>query len=131
MGGWSHEGVISAPKEQKAPYTLSVGTTKIGINEKLPDVFDPEWETHVRNVIGNKAKRANKDPYFFGYFVDNEMHWYQPNSLVKGVIANKPTSAGKSEYIKQLKKSLKKIENFNTKFPNKSYNWRSSKLSKL
>jgi len=123
MGGWSHEGVISAPKEQKAPYTLSVGTTKIGINEKLPDVFDPEWETHVRNVIGNKAKRANKDPYFFGYFVDNEMHWYQPNSLVKGVIANKPTSAGKSEYIKQLKKSLKKIENFNTKANTNFKNW--------
>ena len=76
-------------------------------------MFDPAWETSVRTKIERKAEKLNSDPYFFGYFIDNEMHWYQPNSMASKVLANNAQSIGKKEYIKLLKKSLKDIAVFN------------------
>ena len=45
MGGWSNIDVIQANDDQKVPYTLSVGTLKYKVNNKLPDVFNENWKS--------------------------------------------------------------------------------------
>ena len=50
MGGWSNIDVIQANDDQKVPYTLSVGTLKYKVNNKLPDVFNENWKNTVNNL---------------------------------------------------------------------------------
>lgn len=115
FGGWSVETVHQYPKQQRVPYTAYVGTISPKLNEKFPDVFHPEWEENVRKKIKWKASKLHDDPFFFGYFVDNEMHWYEPNSMAQKVLQKPKDTPGKKAYIHFLKEDLKKIEAFNEK----------------
>ena len=122
FGGWSFEEVSQIQKEKRVPYTAYVGTQSTILIGKFPDVYHPNWANNVHNAIKRKAGKINKDPYFFGYFVDNEMHWFEPNEMASKVLKSKGTF-GKKEYIKLLKKEIKDISIFNTVANTNFYNW--------
>ncbi|MDG1731255.1 MAG: hypothetical protein P8K68_08470 [Algibacter sp.] len=123
FGSWSDENVGKYAEDQRIPYATYVGTLDIKLNEKFPDVFNPKWEKSVRNKIQSKAYKLNKDPYFFGYFVDNEMHWYEPNTMAQKTLMNPAASYGKRALIDILKEELKTIEIFNQKTVSSFKSW--------
>lgn len=123
FGAWSDENVGKYSKDQRVPYTAYVGTLGIPLNEKFPDVFNPRWKQTVRNRIKAKANRLNKDPYFFGYFVDNEMHWYEPITMAQKVLMNPVNKYGKQALIDIFKEELKTIETFNKKTASHFKSW--------
>jgi len=123
LGGWSNEEVASQPKEHKLPYTVYINAVYPGINEKFPDVFNPKWEADVAKKVKEKSAFVKDDPYFFGFFINNEIHWGTPFSLANQTLAKEKNTAGKQAYVGLLKEELGSIENFNTKTGGNFKNW--------
>jgi hypothetical protein len=123
LGGWSYDKIQDFPQDKRIPYTLSVTTINKTLVDKFPDVFDLNWPIIVQNTIKRNAEKANKDPYFFGYFVDNEMHWYNPTKMASLVLKNASSSVGKKEYINLLIKNFDKIEDLNAKAGTQFESW--------
>ena len=124
MGGWSNIDVIQANDDQKVPYTLSVGTLKYKVNNKLPDVFNENWKNTVNNNIKRVSASAKNDSFFIGFFVDNELTWYDPNNFVLEMFKFKKSTATKSKYVKELKKEFVKIEVLNKKCGSNFISWK-------
>ena len=124
MGGWSNNDIIQANDDQKVPYTLSVGTLKYKVNSKLPDVFNEDWKTTVNNNIKRVSASAKNDSFFIGFFVDNELTWYDPNNFVLEMFKFKKSTATKSKYVKELKKEFVKIEVLNNKCGSNFISWK-------
>ena len=124
MGGWSNIDVIQANDDQKVPYTLSVGTLKYKVNNKLPDVFNENWKSTVNNNIKRVSASAKNDSFFIGFFVDNELTWYDPNNFVLEMFKFKKSTATKSKYVKELKKEFVKIEVLNKKCGSNFISWK-------
>ena len=123
MGGWSNIDVIQVNDDQKVPYTLSVGTLKYKVNNKLPDVFNENWKSTVNNNIKRVSASAKNDSFFIGFFVDNELTWYDPNNFVLEMFKFKKSTATKSKYVKELKKEFVKIEVLNKKCGSNFISW--------
>ncbi|GAB1308880.1 hypothetical protein KH5_15630 [Urechidicola sp. KH5] len=115
LGGWSNEAVAKQPKEKKLPYTVYINAMYPAINEKFPDVFDPKWEADVEKKVKTKSEFVKNDPYFFGFFINNEIHWGNPFSLAQNTLEKGPKTIGKKVYIELLKKELGSIDAFNVK----------------
>jgi hypothetical protein len=115
LGGWGYEEVSDFTVEKRIPYTVSIWTLTPLLTDKFPDVFDPNWRKNVSSFIKSKAEMVKNDPFFIGYFVDNEMHWFDPNGMATYIIKNQPNSAGKKHYVELLKMHLKDITVFNEK----------------
>lgn len=45
---------------------------KGGFNHAFPDPFDPRWEAALRKRVHEVARLVNNEPYFAGWFADNE-----------------------------------------------------------
>ena len=124
MGGWSNNDIIQANNDHKVPYTLSVGTLKYKVNSKLPDVFNENWKSTVNNNIKRVSASAKNDSFFIGFFVDNELTWYDPNNFVLEMFKFKKSTATKSKYVKELKKEFVKIEVLNKKCGSNFISWK-------
>ncbi len=123
LGGWSNEAVATQPEAKKLPYTIYINAMYPSINEKFPDVFDPKWKADVEKKVKTKAAFAKDDPYFFGFFINNEIHWGNPYSLALNALEKGSKSAGKKVYVALLKEKLKTIEAFNKKTGGEFKNW--------
>lgn len=114
LGGWSTENVAEKKEDIKLPYTVYINSVAPEINEKFPDVFDPKWAEDLEKKVKAKAEFVKDDPYFFGFFINNEIHWGNPQTLAAHTLSKGAKCAGKKEYINLLKKELKTIEKFNS-----------------
>ena len=124
MGGWSNIDVIQANDDKKVPYTISVGTLKYKVNNKLPDVFNENWKNTVNNNIKRVSASVKNDSFFIGFFVDNELTWYDPNNFVLEMFKFKKSTVTKSKYVKELKKEFVKIEVLNKKCGSNFISWK-------
>ena len=123
MGGWSNNAVVKVSDDQKVPYTLSIGTLKYKVNNKLPDVFNDNWLSTVNNNIIRASIDAKNDSFFIGFFVDNELTWFSPNDFVLEMFRFSKVSATKLNYISKLKKELININELNKKCGSTFNSW--------
>ena len=66
LGGW---GDVSS-LEGRVPYTRV-----LGLGGWRTDYWSPSWATGARRSIAATAAEVRNDPWFIGYFTDNEMSW--------------------------------------------------------
>ena len=123
MGGWSNNNIIQANENQKVPYTISVGTLKYKVNNKLPDVFNENWKISVNKNIKRVSSIAKNDSFFIGFFVDNELTWYDPNNFVLEMFKFNKSTSTKSKYIKGLKKEFDNIDLLNERCGSNFISW--------
>lgn len=124
LGGWSVENVGEQKKEIKLPYTVYINAVSPEIHEKFPDVFDPKWKEDVEKKVKAKAEVVKDDPFFFGFFINNEIHWSNPQILAASTLSKGKNCAGKKVYVDLLKNELKSIENFNQKTGSNFKSWK-------
>lgn len=113
LGGWSADNINEYKKEVKLPYTLIIHENSPSIHEKFPDVFNPKWKDNLEAKLQKKVEGKSDDPYLFGIFINNEIHWKNPQSFVVSTLANNQSSYGKKAYIELLKTELSTIDKFN------------------
>lgn len=113
LGGWSVETVNQYAEEIKLPYTAYINAISPKINDKFPDVFDPRWKNEVEKKIKEKAAFVKDDPYFFGFFINNEIHWSSPLGIAKSTLSKGKDCAGKKTYIALLQHYIATIDAFN------------------
>ena len=66
---------------------------------------------------------AKNDSFFIGFFVDNELTWYDPNNFVLEMFKFNKSTSTKSMYIKGLKKEFDNIDLFNEKCGSNFISW--------
>ena len=81
LGCWSDAAVANAGERPLAITPTVDVTTSFRMHrpgQLFPDVFDPEFETHVRHNAHHLCSAWQKNPNILGVFTDNELHW-SPN----------------------------------------------------
>ncbi|WP_281612566.1 hypothetical protein [Flammeovirga sp. SubArs3] len=113
LGGWSEESINEHKEENKLPYTVIVHETYPEIHEKFPDVFNPKWESNLEEKLKKRLEGKADDPFLFGVFVNNEIHWKNPAGLAISTLEKGKKSYGKAAFVKLLQDNLKEIHQFN------------------
>jgi len=85
LGSWSDEAVAkAAPVLLALTPNLDLGmsfawqtndTSKDKLRQDFPDVFDPDFERHVRKRAAAMCAPRRNDANIIGWFVDNELRW--------------------------------------------------------
>jgi hypothetical protein len=85
LGSWSDQAVATAgPAPLALAPNLDLGMSfawqhneraKGGPRQEFPDVFDPEFEAHVRRRARELCAAHRDEPGILGWFIDNELRW--------------------------------------------------------
>ncbi len=117
IGSWSSPSTY----RQRMSYSINLDLTPAviargvpAINANFADVFDPQFPTTVAEVVEALiSSDAVADRWLLGYFLDNELYWYQGTdfnwdpdeigpTLVDDVIALGPERAGKRAWVEEF-----------------------------
>lgn len=90
---------------------------------KFKDPFHPEFRANFRRQLKEREKEL-RDPWCFGFFVDNEISWGTPTSLAEWTIISPASQPAKQEFIKQLKIKYKTISALNKKWEADYKDWK-------
>ena len=77
LGSWSDEAVAAAgPVPLAVTPNLDLGMSFAWERkQQFPDVFDPEFEAHVRRRAHELCAARGEDQNILGWFIDNELRW--------------------------------------------------------
>ena len=77
LGSWSDEAVASAgPAPLTVTPNLDLGMSFAWERKQhFPDVFDAEFEAHVRDRARKLCAPRRNEPNIIGWFTDNELRW--------------------------------------------------------
>ncbi|MBB6463254.1 hypothetical protein [Flammeovirga kamogawensis] len=113
MGAWSYAEAYNLPEEKKSPYTLAIESEAPDMVEGFPDVYNHHWERNLHKEIKHNSHKIKKDPFFIGWFVDDELKWHTPEKLVTLLIQNNSHSHAKKHYLQHLQKAGEDVISFN------------------
>lgn len=85
LGSWSDEAVAAAASSPMAVTpNLDLGMSfawqkndrsQSEHKQDFPDVFDPEFDIHVRRRAHERCAKRSSEPGIIGWFIDNELRW--------------------------------------------------------
>ncbi|MEM6334593.1 MAG: beta-galactosidase [Planctomycetota bacterium] len=119
MGNWSPR---DSRLMRRTPYTVAVHYGYTAVFEKLPDPYDSEFRTRVREALEGHRETAN-DPWNIGYFVNNELHWNPPMKIVENIFRLAANSAAKQRFIEQLREAYGDVAALNDKLGTDFADW--------
>lgn len=129
IGSWAPYDFLSRGNK---PYTVCLGEMVQGFprfknqNVKFYDVFDPEFETKMGNILRDCAEKyplvmkSIDDPMCIGYFIDNELR-FEP--IVSATVKAEPNQPAKQEFIRGLKEKYGTIAALNKAWGSTFYDW--------
>lgn len=100
LGSWSDEAVaVAGPAPLAVTPNLDLGMSFAWDGKQhFPDVFDSDFETHVRRRAQDLCARCHGDQHIIGWFIDNELRWGPdwrgPEDLRALFLKLSPASAG-------------------------------------
>lgn len=125
IANWSDQSIAQL---RRTPYTDTIGSRTVraiegseGYWAKFPDVFDPSFESTLRQAMEAKKGRSAGDPWCIGFFSDNEMSWGDEFSLATAALNSPADQPAKREFLKDLEARYGSIDELNrawsTSFP--------------
>jgi hypothetical protein len=104
----------------RTPYTLPIHfedrSRRIEGSEgywmKFPDVFDENYVAYAEEEMHN-YKWAFDDPYFIGFFVDNELGWGEETYLAEAALSSPADQPVKRVFLERLKEKYGAIGELN------------------
>lgn len=128
IGNWSKSNIMLKGEQ---PYTMQLADFARNFprlpNVKFYDVFDPEFEVKMGNILRDRAKedemtrKSIDDPMCIGYFIDNELQF---GRIMEGVMKAKADQPAKQEFIKDLKAKYRKIGDLNKAWETDYKDWK-------
>jgi len=129
LGAWSDEELSKITVDGKrlayAP-TIDLGGSFVALKTKggqawlqgvFPDVFDPDFEQHARQVAECRCAARKNDPWLLGWFTDNELRWgpdWRGKDELLTLFLNLPSATpGRQAAIALLRKRHAELSQFN------------------
>jgi hypothetical protein len=110
-GNWSQPENSSS---EKTPFTVAVHYKSVMLEEKFPDPWDKNFAAQIRRSLEQKRLTEQADsPWNIGFFIDNELHFFQDWSYAKIITSAKPTQPAKQYFVKALEKKYLEIAELN------------------
>jgi len=101
--------------EDKTPFTVAVHYKAKMLDEKFPDPWDMQFSNRIKDALMAKKRDENADsPWNIGFFVDNELHFYQDWSYAKIITSAKKNQPAKRFFVKHLKSKYGDINKLNS-----------------
>ena len=91
-----------------------------GYWQKMPDVYDPSFETAVNSSVPPDVKRIGNDPRCIGFFVDNELAW---EAIPQGTLASPPDQPCRVELVRVLQEKYGTLEAVNAAWETTASAW--------
>lgn len=86
------------------------------------DPFHPEFKANVKKSLLER-KDEIKDPWCYGFFVDNELNWGSDYALALWTMKSPASQPAKKELVKFLKSKYKTINDLNQKWKSSYRDW--------
>jgi len=128
IGNWGANDLMLMGK---MPYTMPLTDLAKGMPRlpvvKFYDVFDPEFEVKMGNVLRDRAKvdelvrKSIDDPMCIGYFIDNELQF---DRILGGVLKSEPAQPAKVEFVKDLKAKYGEVAKLNAAWETDFADWK-------
>lgn len=128
IGNWSDYDLCDM---SVTPYTLPIHfeerSRRIegsqGYWMKFPDVFDKNYVSLAEDEM-RKYSWAVDDPYFIGFFVDNELGWGEETYLAEATLSSPADQPAKLEFVDRLKKKYDSIKELNKIWGTNHASWK-------
>ncbi len=106
--------------ENKTPFTVAVHYKSNMLDEKFPDPWHKDFANTIKETLLDKKRDENADsPWNIGFFVDNELHFYQDWSYAKIITSAKKNQPAKLFFVDYLKNKYGDIAKLNTAWQTK------------
>ena len=110
-GNWSQPENTG---ENKTPFTVAVHYKSNMLDEKFPDPWDKNFAKKIKQALIEKKRSENAEsPWNIGFFVDNELHFYQDWSYAKIITSAKKNQPAKLFFVDHLKNKYGDINKLN------------------
>lgn len=130
VGCWSDELVANAGSQLLA----KTPTTELGASFRLhrrdqifPDVFDAEFEAHIRATAVRRCADRRNDPGLLGTFIDNELYWSPDwrggDELLTLFLNLPPHRPGRVAAISMLQAHYRDVAQFNAVWRTPAHSW--------
>lgn len=111
LAAWSEQ---QTQLMRKTPYTAIIHPWSDRITPRTPDPFADNFETNLANALEAQAGETAKDPWCIGYFIDNELEWYNPDQMLEMVLTADAALAAKNVLIGDLEDKYGTIGELNS-----------------
>ena len=117
VNNYTDEDVTKYLRAAKIPYCITLKNfpkTEKLLFRDFPDVFSKEYENRCK-IFCNQLKPFCDDPYFIGYFINNEPEWmFQKDvNVAERTLAMDEQTASKTELIHILKEKYHTVSEWN------------------
>jgi hypothetical protein len=110
-GNWSQPEITD---EYKTPFTVAVHYKSNMLDEKFPDPWDENFSNSIRQSLLSKKQDENADSSWnLGFFIDNELHFYQDWTYAKIITSAKANQPAKLFFVDHLKEKYNTIDKLN------------------
>jgi agarase len=128
LGAWSDEAVANTGSAQLAfTPNLDLGMSFVWdkddavtgtLRDSFPDVFDPEFDSHIRQRARTLCEPRRDEQAIIGWFIDNELRWgpdWRGNEeLLTNFLLLPPGSPGRDATLAWLRKRYLAFQEFNS-----------------
>ena len=137
LGSWSDEAVATAgPSPLAVTPNLDLGMsfawrkneqTASEHKQDFPDVFDPEFDLHIRHRARDLCEKRRGDQGLIGWFIDNELRWGPdwrgPDELLTLFLNLSAASPGRAAAITWLRERHHDFARFNASWRTPARSW--------
>ncbi|MEW6997781.1 beta-galactosidase [Colwelliaceae bacterium BS250] len=110
-GNWSQAEDFS---QEQTPFTVAVNYKANMLEEKFPDPWDKNFANNIRRSLVDKKRNEKGDsPWNIGFFIDNELHFFQSWTYAKIITSSEKNQPAKKFFVKHLKSKYQTIKQLN------------------
>ena len=106
---------------------VAMGNSKHNLRSAFPDVFDPRFESAVRDCTQRTCAPMKDMPNILGWFSDNELRWGPdwkgPEEMITFFLNLEPGSPGRREVTEFFQKRYDSVEKFNAVWRSDCTSW--------
>lgn len=123
LGNWSTREMMTYGR---MPYVTAIHYGSPMVDDHMPDIFAPEWESNLKVRLEKERDTTAKDPWNIGYFVDNERRWgkyARAAGVALSALECPPTAPVKIQFVNDLKAKYGAIAKLNESWGTSYASW--------
>lgn len=113
-GNWSQ---VENTEQYKTPFTVAIHYKTRMLEKKFPDPFDINFVANIQRALVQAKQNEQADsPWNIGFFVNNELHFYQSWAYAKIISSAAEDQPAKRFYVQHLETKYRDISKLNARW---------------